>query len=91
MRSRLQNQFHFLLKIHSYKVIHIPLTSLGNLAETIISLLKFGSLSPNVTLKNGSESYKLNQLLIVYTHVSLVRIRQLVEKKPATQMSVMPM
>ena len=80
----------FLPKLHSYKFIHNSLTGLGDLAETIIILLKFGSLSPNVTLKNRSRSYKLNQLLIVYTHISLVKICQLVQKKPGTQMSVMP-
>ena len=53
--------------------------------------LKFVSLNPNLTLKNRSGSYKLNQLLIVYTHISLARIHQLVQKKPGTQMSVMPM
>ena len=51
MRSGLQNQFHFLPKIHSYKFIHNSLTGLGDLEETIIILLKFGSLSPNVTLE----------------------------------------
>ena len=30
MRSRLQNQFHFLPKIHSYKFIHNSLTGLGD-------------------------------------------------------------
>ena len=84
MRSWLQNQFHFLPIKHSYKFIHNALTGLG-----IIILLKFGRLSPNVTLKNRSGSYKLNQLLVVYTHISLVSIHQLVQKKPGTQMSVM--
>ena len=60
MRSRLFNQFYCLNYIHINS-----LTGLGDLAETIIILLKFGSLSPNVTLKNRSVSYKLNQLLIV--------------------------
>ena len=32
-----------------------------------------------MTLKNRSGSYKLNQLLFAYTHISLVRIRQLVQ------------
>ena len=54
-------------KISSFsclKDIHInSLTGLGDLA--IIILHKFGSLSPNVTLKNRSGSYKPNQLIIV--------------------------
>ena len=60
----------FLPKLQSHKFIHISLTGLGDLAETIIILLKYGSLSPNVTLKNRSRSYKLNELLIVYIHIS---------------------
>ena len=72
----------FLPKIHSYQFIRNSLTGLGD-----HYFLKFGSLSPNVTLKNRSGSYKLNELLIVYTHISLVRIRQFVQKKPGTQMS----
>ena len=36
-------------------------------------MIKFGSLCPNVTLKNRSGSYKLSQLLIVYAHISLVK------------------
>ena len=36
-------------------------------------------------LKIRSGSYKLNQLLIVYIYISLVWIRQLVQKKPGTQ------
>ena len=83
----LRNESVFLPKLHSYKFIHNLLTGLGDLAETIIILLKFGSLSPNATLKNRSRSYKLNQLLIAYTHISLVKTRQLVQKKPGTQMS----
>ena len=86
VRSRLQNQFHFFLKC-----IHINSFTIHWLDWGIIISLKFGSLSPNVTLKNRSGSCKLNQLLIVYTHISLVRIHQLVQKKPGTQMSVMPM
>ena len=78
------------LNLHPYKFIHNSITGLGDLAEIIIILLKFGSLSPNVTLKNRSMSYKLNQLLIVCTQISLLKIRQLVQKKPGTQMSVMP-
>ena len=80
MRSRSQNQFLFLPKIHSYKFIHNSLTDLANLAKTIIILPKFGSSSPSVTLKNSSRPYKPSELLIVYTHISLVRIRPLVQK-----------
>ena len=91
MRSRSQNQFLFLPKIHSYKFIHNSLTGLEDLAETVIILLTFGSLSSNVTFKNRPRSYKLNSLLIVYTHISLEGIRQLVQKKPSTQTSVVIM
>ena len=34
-----------------------------------------------MTLNSRTGSYKLNQLLIVYTHISLVRIRQLVSEE----------
>ena len=50
--------------------------------------LKFGSLSPALTLKNRSRSPKLNQLFIMsqcYIHANLVEICQLVHEIWRTQ------
>ena len=87
MRSRLENQFHFLPKMHSYKFIHNSLTGLGDHYFAQIWKLKSQCDLEKLVRVIQTQS----ALNCIYTHISGVRIRQLVQQKPGIQMSVMPM
>ena len=69
-------------------------TSSWDMVHTSTFGLKFGSLSPAVTLKIRSRSPKPNQLFIMsqcYIHANLVKIHQLVHEISCKQDSVTPM
>ena len=70
-----------------------PSTSLWDMVHTSTFGLKFGSLSPAVTLKIRSRWPKPNQMIMMsqcYIHVNLVKIHQLVHKTSRKQESVTP-
>ena len=68
-------------------------TSSWDMVHTSTFGLKFGSLSPAVTLKIRSRSPKPNQLIIIsqcYIHANLVKIHPPVHETSRKQESVMP-
>ena len=75
--TKIKSALHHVPMLYSCKSGWNPSTSSWNMVHTNTLGLKFGSLSPAVTLKIRSKSPKPNQLIIMsqcYNHANLVKI-----------------
>ena len=91
--TKIKSALHQVPVLHPCKSGWNPSTSSCDMVHTSTFGLKFGSLSPAVTLKIRSRSPKLNQLIIMshcYIHANLVKIHPPVHEISCKQESVTP-
>ena len=91
--TKIKSALHHVPMLYPCKSGWNPSTSSWDMVHTSTFGLKFGSLSPAVTLKIKSRSPKPNQLIIMfqcYIHANLVKIHQSVYEISCKQESVTP-
>ena len=89
--TKIKPALHHVPMLYPWKSGWNPLTSSWDTVHTSTFGLKFGSLSPAVTLKIRSRSPKPTQLIIIsqrYIHANLVKIHPLVHEISCKQESV---
>ena len=89
--TKIKSALHHVPMLYPYKSGWNPSISSWDMVHTSTFGLKFGSLSPAVTLKIRSRSPKPNQLIIMsqcYIHANLVKIHPPVHKISCKQESV---
>ena len=89
--TKIKSAFHHVSMLYPCRSVWNLLTSSWDMVHTSTFGLKFGSLSPAVTLKIRSRSPKRNQLIIMsqcYIHANLVKIHPPVHEISCKQESV---